>query len=157
MSDVVNIFGELEWEREGDREGYRHRSIAIGKRVEAELLGATVYELPAGERTWPYHWETVSEEWLLVVSGRPTLRTPDGERELQPGDVAAFPRGPSGGHAVENRGDETARIVIFSTKGPLEVVHYPESGKIGVWTAETGYVAITREQPEVDYWEVEEP
>jgi uncharacterized cupin superfamily protein len=121
-----------------------------------ELLGASVYELPPGERTWPYHWETVSEEWLLVVSGRPTLRTPEGERELRPGDVAAFPRGERGAHAVENRGDETARIVIFSTKGPLEVVHYPESGKIGVWTADRGYVAITREQDEVDYWQVDE-
>jgi uncharacterized cupin superfamily protein len=157
MSSVVNIFGEPEWERENEREGYRHRSLPIGPRLGAELLGATVYEMPPGERTWPFHWETVSEEWLLVISGRPTLRTTDGEQELRPGDVVAFPRGPAGGHAVENRTDEPARVVFLSTKGPLDVVHYPDSGKVGIWTAEKGYVAITREQDEVDYWEVEEP
>jgi uncharacterized cupin superfamily protein len=156
VSQVFNIFGD-DWDSESDREGYRHRSVAIGKRLGAELLGASVYELPPGEHTWPFHYETVSEEWLLVITGRPTLRTPEGERGLEPGDVAVFPRGPAGAHKVENRTDEAARIVILSTKGPLDVVHYPESGKVGVWTAEKGYIAITREQPELDYWEVEEP
>jgi uncharacterized cupin superfamily protein len=71
--------------------------------------------------------------------------------------VVAFPRGPRGAHAVENRTAEPARILIVSTKGPLDVVHYPDTGKVGVWTAEKGYVALTREQPELDYWEVDEP
>ncbi len=155
MSGVFNILGD-DWDDESDREGYRHRSVAVGKRLGASLLGASVYELPPGERTWPYHYETVSEEWLLVVSGRPTLRTPDRERELAPGDVAVFPRGPAGAHQVENRSDEPARIVIFSSKGPLDVVHYPDTGKVGVWTADRGYIALTREQPDLDYWEVEE-
>jgi uncharacterized cupin superfamily protein len=157
VSDGINIFGDLDWDSENERHGYRHHSVAIGKRLGAELLGATVYELPPGERTWPYHWETVSEEWLLVVAGRPTLRAPTGERRLEPGDIVAFPRGPDGAHALENRAAEVARIVIFSTKGPLDVVHYPDSGKVGIWTAETGYIAITREQAAVDYWDVDAP
>jgi uncharacterized cupin superfamily protein len=157
MTDVFNLFAEHDWDNESDREGYRHRVVAIGKRLGGELLGASLYELPPGERTWPYHYETASEEWLIVVSGRPTLRTPDGERELEPGDVAVFPRGPAGGHALANRSDESARLVIFSSKGPLDVIHYPDSRKLGVWTAEHGYVAITREQSELDYWDVDEP
>jgi uncharacterized cupin superfamily protein len=156
MSDVFNIHGD-EWDSQSEREGYGHRAVAIGRRIGGELLGASLYELPPGEGSWPYHWETVSEEWLLVVAGRPTLRTPEGERELREGDVVAFPRGERGAHAVENRADEPARILIVSTKGPLEVVHYPDTGKFGVWTADEGYVAITREQPDVDYWDVEQP
>jgi uncharacterized cupin superfamily protein len=156
MSEVFNIHGD-DWDAANEREGYRHRSVAIGKRIGGELLGASLYELPPGERSWPYHWETVSEEWLLVVAGKPTLRGPEGERELREGDVVAFPRGPRGAHAVENRTPEPARILIVSTKGPLDVVHYPDTGKVGVWTAEKGYVALTREQPELDYWEVDEP
>jgi len=155
VTDVFNILGD-DWDGESTRDGYRHRSVAIGKRLGAELLGASVYELPPGERTWPYHYEAASEEWLLVVSGRPTLRTPDGEQELEPGDVAVFARGPTGAHKLENRTEEPARLVIFSSKGPLDIVHYPDSGKLGVWTADRGYIAITPEQPDVDYWEVEE-
>lgn len=156
MSGVFNIHGD-DWDAESEREGYRHRSVAIGKRIGGQLLGASIYELPPGEKTWPYHWEAVSEEWLLVVSGRPTLRSPGGERELRPGDVVAFPPGPEGAHGIENRSGEPVRVVIFSTKGPLEAVHYPDTGKVGLWTLEKGYIAITSEQPAVDYWDVEKP
>jgi uncharacterized cupin superfamily protein len=156
VNEVFNLFADQDWDGENDRDGYRHRVTAIGKRLGGELLGASLYELPPREKTWPYHYETASEEWLLVVAGQPTLRTPEGERELQPGDVAVFPRGPDGGHQVENRTDRTARIVIFSSKGPLDVIHYPDSGRLGIWTAEKGYIAITRDQAEVDYWEVED-
>jgi uncharacterized cupin superfamily protein len=155
VTDAVNIFGDLEWDRDNDREGYRHRVTAIGKRLGAELLGASVYELPPGERTWPYHYETASEEWLLVVAGSPTLRTPDGEQELAPGDVAVFPRGPEGGHKLENRTAETVRLVIFSSKGPLDVIHYPDSGKVGIWTLSAGYIAMLRNEPQLDYWDGE--
>jgi uncharacterized cupin superfamily protein len=64
-------------------------------------------------------------------------------------------RGPTGAHKLENRTEEPARLVIFSSKGPLDIVHYPDSGKLGAWTADRGYIAITPEQPDVDYWEVE--
>jgi uncharacterized cupin superfamily protein len=156
VSGVFNIFGDAEWS-DNDREGYRHRAAPFGKLIRAELMGATLYDVPPGERTWPYHWESMSEEWLLVVSGQPTLRTPDGEQELRPGDVVAFPAGPGGAHGLENREEEPARVVILSTKGPLDVVHYPDTGKVGIWTAERGYVAIMDEPDEPpDYWQVEE-
>jgi uncharacterized cupin superfamily protein len=155
VTEVFNLFAEQDWDGENDRDGYRHRVIAVGKRLGGELLGASLYELPPGERTWPYHYETASEEWLLVVAGRPTLRTPDGERELEPGDVAVFPRGPEGGHKVENRTEETARVVLFSSKGPLDVIHYPDSGKVGIWTLSEGYVAMLRNEPQLDYWDGE--
>jgi uncharacterized cupin superfamily protein len=156
MADSFNLFGDQDWDSESAREGYRHLSTAIGKRLGGRLLGASLYELPPGEKSWPYHYEVASEEWALVVAGRPTLRTPDGEQELDPGDIAIFPPGPEGAHQFENRTAEPARIVIFSSKGPLDLVHYPDTGKIGVWTADKGYVAIVREQSDVDYWQVEE-
>ena len=56
----------------------------------------SLYELPPGEKSFPYHYEIGFEEWLLVLTGRPTLRTPDGERELRAWDVAFFPEAPTG-------------------------------------------------------------
>ena len=86
MSDVFNLNdGPLDGTE--DRPGYRHRRTQVGAALGAELLGATVYETPPGEKLWPYHWELGCEEFLVVVSGAPTLRTPEGEQALAPGDL----------------------------------------------------------------------
>jgi uncharacterized cupin superfamily protein len=153
--EIFNLFGEQDWDGENDREGYRHRATVIGKRLGADLLGGTLYELPPGEKTWPYHYEVGCEEWLIAVSGQPTLRGPDGERELDPGDVAVFPEGAAGAHQVSNRSDEPCRVVILSSKSPVAVVHYPDSGKVGLWTDAEGYNAMLRSEPNLDYWEGE--
>ena len=152
---VFNLFAEHDWDETNDQPGYEHRAAVIGKRLGAALLGGTLYELPPGEKTWPYHYELGCEEWLIAVSGRPTLRTPEGEQELAPGDVAVFPEGPEGAHQVVNRTDETCRVVILSSKGPLAVVHYPDSGKVGIWTQTDGYQTMIRTEPALDYWEGE--
>ena len=83
-----------------DPEGYRAGMYRLGPHVGAERTGATVYDLPAGELLCPYHYEYGEEEWLLVLSGRPFLRTPSGTEELEPMDVAFFRRGPEGARRV---------------------------------------------------------
>ncbi|HEX5469181.1 MAG TPA: cupin domain-containing protein [Gaiellaceae bacterium] len=153
--ETFNLLADQDWDGENERAGYRHRVTAIGKRLGASLLGGSLYELPPGEKTWPYHFELGAEEWLVVISGRPILRGPDGERELEPGDVAVFPEGPAGGHQVSNRSDEPCRVLLLSSKSPLAVVHYPESGKVGIWTQRDGYQTIVPTQPKLDYWEGE--
>jgi uncharacterized cupin superfamily protein len=143
------------WDRDNDREGYRHKVTVIGDRLGASLLGGSLYEIAPGESTWPYHYEQGCEEWLIVVAGRPTLRTPDGERELEPGDVAVFPEGPNGAHKVTNASADPARLLILSSKSPLAVVHYPDSKKVGIWSREGGYEAMLPAEPTLDYWDGE--
>ena len=153
---VFNVHAEREdWDAENDRDGYRHRRAAIGPRLGAALVGTTLYELSPGEATWPYHYELGCEEWLIAVSGRPPLRSPDGERELEPGDVAVFPEGPAGAHQVLNRSEEPCRVLILSSKSPVAIVHYPDSAKVGLWTESDGYQAMLRGEPDLDYWEGE--
>jgi uncharacterized cupin superfamily protein len=89
------------------------------------------------------------------VSGRPTLRTADGERDLEPGDVAAFPSGPQGGHQIANRTGEPCRVLLLSSKSSVAIVRYPDSGKTGLWTQSDGYIAMLRDEPNLDYWEGE--
>jgi uncharacterized cupin superfamily protein len=127
----------------------------IGKRLGAMLLGGSLYELPPGEKTWPYHYEIGCEEWLIAVSGRPTLRGPDGERDLAPGDVVVFPEGPAGGHQVINRSEGLSRVLILSSKSPVAVVHYPDSGKVGLWSQSQGYQSILKSEPKLGYWDGE--
>jgi uncharacterized cupin superfamily protein len=155
--ESFNLFAEDGggWDRTNDRDGYRHKATVIGERLGAAKLGATLYELDPGEATWPYHYEQGCEEWLLAVSGRPTLRTPDGERVLSPGELLAFPDGPAGAHRVVNATDEPARVLILSSKTPLVSVFYPDSGKVGIWSQQNGYEAMLATEPKLDYWEGE--
>jgi uncharacterized cupin superfamily protein len=130
--EVVNLLGD-EWDGEGDRPGWRRRWLGVGRRLGRELLGASLYELPPGERTCPYHFHWGQEEWLLVVAGRPTLRTPDGERELAPGELIAFRRGPDGAHLLRNDADEPARVLMLSSPVEYDVCEYPDSRKVAAY------------------------
>ena len=75
-----------------------------------------------------------AEEMFFVLSGRPTLRNPDGEESLSPGDVVVCPEGRAGLHAFSNRTDEPAQILALSAGGFPDVVAYPEHGYAWVAT-----------------------
>jgi uncharacterized cupin superfamily protein len=103
---------------------------ALSKRLpRGGVLGASVYELGPGN--WLiYHFHHGAEELLVVLKGTPTLRTPEGERVLDEGDVVFFPAGPDGAHALRNDTEEPARFVMVSDHPSPEVVEYPDLGQI---------------------------
>ena len=74
------------------------------------------------------------EEMFFVLSGTPTVRTPEGEEQLAPGEVVYFPEGPDGLHTFSNPTDEPARILGISSKRFPDVVAYPEQGVAWVAT-----------------------
>jgi uncharacterized cupin superfamily protein len=150
--EPFNVYAD-DWDGEEERAGYRRRGAAIGPRFGAEKLGMSLYELPPGEKSFPYHYEVGCEEWLIVVAGRPTLRDPSGERELERGDVVCFPDGPAGAHQVRNDTDDPVRVLVLSNKPPVALARYPESGKVMLWTQAEG-ASVVRDEP-VDYWEGE--
>lgn len=117
-------------------------------------LGASVYELPDGQWTFPYHYHHGVEEWLYVVAGAPTLREAAGERGLSPGDLVCFPSGPDGAHAVRGPG----RVVMFSgvASTGASVSVYPDSDKVGVRPHGGGPDRLNfRRGDAVEYWEGE--
>jgi len=109
---------------------YRWKRALVGRQAGASKLGASVFEVPPGGATFPYHAHHANEELLLVLEGRPTLRTPAGERELEPGAVVSFPAGRGGAHRIENRSDAPARIVLVSTMLGPEINEFPDSGTL---------------------------
>jgi uncharacterized cupin superfamily protein len=100
--DVVNLDAD-EWDRTEEREGWRSKDAWIGARLNAELIGGSLYELEPGHKLWPYHTHHANEEWLLVVRGRPTLRTADGEQDLREAMSSA-----SGGEGTASTRSATA-------------------------------------------------
>jgi uncharacterized cupin superfamily protein len=138
-----------------DPDGYRSAVANVGQTVGGEALAVKVYELPMGESACPYHYE-YEEEWLLVLDGVVVVRTPKGEQELKPGDVVCFPPGPPGAHKATNRGEATARIVMFSSAREPAVAVYPDSNKIGVWPGNPNdEVMLRRADGDVSYWDGE--
>jgi uncharacterized cupin superfamily protein len=135
-------------------EGHRFRGRSLSGEVGASLTGMSVYELEPGHAMWPYHFELVEEEWLIVIEGEVTLRTPEGERPLRAGDVACFPAGPSGAHALRNHGASSARVAMPSSTAPYgDAVVYPDSGTFRIGGG--GFNHRGRLGEEVPYWEGE--
>jgi uncharacterized cupin superfamily protein len=132
---------------EGDEpDGYLSRGNRFGEEIGASLIGGTVYDLPVGQAICPYHFEYGDEEWLIVLTGNPTVRTPEGESRLEPGDVVCFPPGPEGAHKVTG----PARVLMISTRNEPSVAVYPDSDKLGVYAGD--YRLLVKRDSGVDYW-----
>ena len=126
---------------------------SLGGELGAKLASLGVYELPPGQGAGAYHYELTREEWLVVVAGAPTLRTPSGERVLHVGDVVCFPPGPDGAHAVRNDTDETVRYAMCSTKQASWAIVYPDSERVAV--IGPGFKRMMRIGEDLSYWEGE--
>jgi uncharacterized cupin superfamily protein len=150
-----NVFNaEMSYD-DTDPEPYKAGANRFGSKIGAGRMGATVYELPPGQALCPYHYES-EEEWLLVLQGEVTLRHPEGEDVLGPGDITAFPVGPAGAHKTTNNGSETVRMVMFSTDDPIGYCVYPDSNKISYWNDDnTDDFVRVRRGDRLDYFDGE--
>ena len=148
---IVNLFDvELQLD-DDDPDGYGTSYARVGPTLGAVKLGLSVYELPPGQSICPYHYENAEEEWLIVLTGRPTLRTPQGERQLEPWDCAFFPIGEDGAHKVTNHTEGVARVCIWSNRLAVATSVYPDSQKVGAWPPGK----LFRLGDAVDYWDGE--
>jgi uncharacterized cupin superfamily protein len=151
----ANIFSaEFEYDPE-DPEGYRCGVAYVGKAAGGEELAIKAFEIPPGESLCPYHYEYV-EEWLLVLDGTVDVRRTHGVRPHGPGDLVRFTAGPDGAHKLTNAGEETARVVMFSSSREPAVAVYPDSDKIGVWVpGGADNVMVRRGDGAVEYYDGE--
>ena len=147
---------------------YRHGPITFRRKelstaADGDGLGCSLYELPPGKRSWPYHYHTANEEALYVLEGEGLVRTDDGEQPLRTGDYVALPANEAGAHQVVNDSDGDLRYLAVSTMNEPDVTIYPEMGKFGVYVGSPpggrddrpfhGYFPF---DAATDYWE-EEP
>jgi uncharacterized cupin superfamily protein len=124
MSDN-NIWSD-QWDRGEDWSGGGARTKRLPR---GATLGASVYELAPGN--WvPFHFHHGSEELLVVLRGRPTLRAAGETRELSEGETIHFPTGPDGVHGISNDTREPVRYLVASTLVSPEVAEYPDLRQI---------------------------
>ena len=150
---------DLDW-NEYDHGDSAFRRKELGEAAGSERLGCSLYELPPGERSWPYHYHTANEEALYVLAGDGTIRLGGESHALRAGDYVALPPDESGGHRVCNDGDDPLRYLAVSTMTDPDVTVYPDSGKIGVFAGsppggrdERTVHGYYRRDDDVAYWD----
>ena len=125
---MPNLF-KPEWVERTDAP-LRGRTARVGAAAGAERLGATLYEIDPGQNGSPFHLHHGNEEMIIVLSGSPTLRTIDGTRALDAGDVVACPVGRAGAHQVQNLTSDPVRVLVVSTMIYPEAAEMLDSDKI---------------------------
>jgi uncharacterized cupin superfamily protein len=126
----LNFLDDEPWDQVDDEVRVRW----FGHPLAADKLGASLIELLPASPGGSLHMHYGVEEMFFVLSGTATVRTPEGEEQLSPGDVVYVPVGPEGLHTFSNPTDEPARMLGISTKRFPDVVAYPERGDAWVAT-----------------------
>lgn len=154
---------DREWtETEKGETHFRRKRLAVG--TDAEELGCSLYELPSGAKSWPFHYHLGNEEAYYVLSGTGFVRgAGNEEHRIEAGDYVTCPVGEEGAHRVVNDGDDGLRYLAISTMNHPEVSIYPDSGKFGIFAGSapgsdderhdvSGYYRLG---DDVDYWDDE--
>jgi uncharacterized cupin superfamily protein len=152
---IFNLYGD-EWDEPRDRDGWRIKETFVGHRIGSELIGASMSEVEPGNKLWPYHTHHANEEWVIVLRGAPTLRTPEGEQMLEEGDVVCFRRGKEGAHQIINHSESPVRVLMLSSMMAPDIVEYLDTGKVGSRSVAGELIIFARPGPDVGYWDDED-
>ena len=158
---MANLF-DPEFTEASEQPGFEWRRALLAREAGGERLGASLFALPPGEALFPLHYHLGNEELAIVIDGSPSLRTPDGERRLERGEVVSFPRGAAGAHQLVNRSEQEARVLLVSEMNSPEVVVRPESGKLSAFgrapgSDSEGIHKVFYDRDEVPLWDGEGP
>lgn len=98
---------------------------------------ANFVEVGPGNFAYGYHYHEANEEVFYIISGTGVIRTSEGDRKVNAGDVIGFPSGEKGSHVISNESEDEKLVYIdFGTTVLPEVVHLPDFNKIMVISRE---------------------
>jgi uncharacterized cupin superfamily protein len=115
----------------GNGRSFQARIARIGPMLGLLGLGCTLTVVPPGKRAYPFHRHHVTSELFYIVSGTGEVRLDDRTLPVRPGDLIASPAGAEA-HQIVNTGRDELRYLAISDMATVDVIDYPDSGKIGV-------------------------
>src|SRR5262249_32091642 len=127
---IVNLAGGP-LTRTGNAQRLRGRIARIGRMMGLRGLGCTLTVVPPGKRAYPFNRHHVFSEMIYVLSGAGEVRLNERRLPLRAGDVIAHPPGAEA-HQIINTGSEELRYLALSDFDEVDVIDYPDSGKMGV-------------------------
>ncbi len=140
----------------GNGRKFEFRRRRLGESIGLQKLGCSVYVVPPGKCAFPYHAHSLTEEMVIVLEGSGTLRHDGREYPIEAGDVISAPVGEA--HQIVNISGEDLRYLCISTAETVDVVTYPDSGKVGAYSEAYGETLwhMTRLGDATDYYDGEE-
>lgn len=137
-----------------DHERYEYFRKTFVRRSEARQCVVNVFEISPMKSAFPYHYHRNNEETFYIISGHGILRTPEGERAVNAGDLLFFPATEQGAHQLSNSSAiENLVYIDFDTANEIDITVYPDSNKIGIWGKEINQLYRIKDQ--VDYYDGE--
>lgn len=159
---LINI-DQLDFETFGKGSHFQAARAPVSPRIGGKQLGYAVIRVGPGKRAWPYHAHRNLEEMFFILSGQGTLRHGGEEFPLRAGDFVCSPADPDQPHQIVNTSDDDLTYIALSNQPTTDVVHYPDSGKYGVWHgdpadpgATSNFRVFARTETAVDYWDGED-
>ncbi len=127
-------------------------SARLANLVGAKHLQFDIRSLDPGKFSFPYHFHRNAEELFLILSGKATLRSPDGYKELEEGDLVFFEMEASGAHQMYNHTDSPCLYLDIRTTVGIDVCEYPDSNKVNILP----YMEVYEKASRADYYRGEE-
>jgi uncharacterized cupin superfamily protein len=120
--------------------------------VHSRHLIFDIRQLDPGMFSFPYHFHRNSEEMMFLLSGSFTLRSEEGLKIINTGELVFFELGQEGVHQFYNHTDVPCIYLDIRSNFGHDVTEYPDSGKIHYFP----YREIYEKNSQVDYNKGEE-
>ena len=132
MSDkvVVNVDDVPLMDR-GNGKRFAVKWGRVGPLLGLSRLGCAVHVVPAGKSAFPFHRHHIMDELIFVLAGEGEYRFGEEKHPVRAGDFVGAPAGGKA-HQLINTGKSDLRYLGISSLSDVEVVEYPDSGKVGV-------------------------
>jgi uncharacterized cupin superfamily protein len=161
VSQKIN-FNELDWVV-SEHGNFAAQRKSLSNATGAEKLGASLYQLQPGKKTFPFHCHFNNEEAILIIQGEGTLRLGDKQLAIKQNDYIALPAGEANAHQMINTSEQPLIYLCLSTMNEPDVMAYPDSNKIGLMSGSApggkknanSFKAFYRKDSSVDYFDGE--
>ncbi|MFN7222811.1 MAG: cupin domain-containing protein [Paracoccaceae bacterium] len=107
-----------------------YRALLLSDTGGLTQFGAFLEILPPGSASSVKHWHAQEDEMIHMLEGEVTLVEGDTTALLRPGDTATFKAGVPMGHCLQNHGTTEARYLVIGTRGPADVITYPDHDRV---------------------------
>lgn len=99
---------------------------ALGDLFGLSSFGINRTTLQPGAKSALRHWHAIQDEFIYIISGRPTLVTNAGEIELGPDMCMGFKGGDENGHQLINRSASPVVYLEIGDRSSGDSAQYPD-------------------------------